>query len=341
MSKILEIDDQDPNILYRPTSSWETKGRARGFNRTTRWTGTKGATLQVGFIGTRVEVFGSISPRSNTRRPPLSSYIVDNNKRTYKTYTGLPLDVETQYKVSFYIQENLSPDVVHQLLIRNDEEEDYFWIDFIRIIGDRVEIAPALSATATPATPPITTDTQVTEQVDKAKPISVGAIVGGVLGGIVLLAFIVAAIYFSARRRRLQRDVGHAQSVGYSSKTAGRFGLFKASTPPSSQAASMNELNQGSSISPYTLGSLGLQPVQKSDNRTCRPQHIPASVPHTFSGTTYSTHGSTLIIPPSGIQQAGSERFREVSNGVVSPRTEPPPVYTTEDMSTQASSSQG
>ncbi|KAF6752429.1 hypothetical protein DFP72DRAFT_453128 [Ephemerocybe angulata] len=222
MSKILEIDDQDPNILYRPTSSWETKGRARGFNRTTRWTGTKGATLQVGFIGTRVEVFGSISPRSNTRRPPLSSYIVDNNKRTYKTYSGLPLDVETQYKVSFYVQENLSPDVVHQLLIRNDEEEDYFWIDFIRIIGDRVEVAPALSATATPPTPPVATSTQIpAEQAAKSKTISVGAIVGGVLGGIVLVAFIVLAIYFS-RRRRLQRDAGHAESVGYSSKKAGR-----------------------------------------------------------------------------------------------------------------------
>lgn len=211
MPSTLDIDDTNPNLVYLPADGWTPGGCDEEFNSTTRGTSTKGATVQVAFIGTRVEVFGTISAKPNSSSAPVSSYIIDNDTGTYNNYIGRRRDTEAQYKTSFYVHEHLAPNTTHQLLISNDAEEDEFSIDFIRVTGDDVAV---VSVTSTQTTMPIPTVTagDVAEPATGATTLPIGTIVGGIVGGLALIAAVTFAILFACRRR-CPRPVGRVRSI--------------------------------------------------------------------------------------------------------------------------------
>ncbi|KAF6752422.1 hypothetical protein DFP72DRAFT_1171630 [Ephemerocybe angulata] len=211
MPSTLDIDDSNPNLVYLPPGGWVSGGCDEEFNSTTRRTSAKGATVQVAFIGTRVEVFGTISAKPNSISAPVSSYIINNDDKTYNNYIGLRYDTVAQYKTSFYVHEHLAPNTTHQLLISNDAEEDEFSIDFIRVTGDDVAV---VSVTSTQTTMPISTVTagDVAEPATGATTLPIGAIAGGVVGGLAVIAAVIFAILF-ARRRRCPQRVGRVRSI--------------------------------------------------------------------------------------------------------------------------------
>ncbi|KAF5335828.1 hypothetical protein D9611_009657 [Ephemerocybe angulata] len=193
MPSTLDIDDTNPNLVYLPADGWTPGGCDEEFNSTTRGTSTKGATVQVAFIGTRVEVFGTISAKPNSSSAPVSSYIIDNDTGTYNNYIGRRRDTEAQYKTSFYVHEHLAPNTTHQLLISNDAEEDEFSIDFIRVTGDDVAV---VSVTSTQTTMPIPTVTagDVAEPATGATTLPIGTIVG-VPPGAAITPFLPVQMY--------------------------------------------------------------------------------------------------------------------------------------------------
>jgi len=122
------LDDRDPSVEY--SGHWSNIGNS-GDNvnmNTLKLTRVQGARAIVRFEGTAITVLGHLSPRG-TGDTPESSYILDG--ATVGSYTGAPHSSRAT-NAEFFRSRTLEPGP-HTLVIVNDAEDAYFWLDAFRI----------------------------------------------------------------------------------------------------------------------------------------------------------------------------------------------------------------
>ncbi|TEB20166.1 hypothetical protein FA13DRAFT_263441 [Coprinellus micaceus] len=91
--------------VLQPSSDWQRVEEPAAFNNTITSTSGVGATAEIEFEGTGIEVYGSIA-QSGIGNAPSSAYIVD--ERGVATYTASQSDAN-QTKILFYSSNALTP----------------------------------------------------------------------------------------------------------------------------------------------------------------------------------------------------------------------------------------
>ncbi|TFK19651.1 hypothetical protein FA15DRAFT_759892 [Coprinopsis marcescibilis] len=152
MATPYRIDDRDTSVAYSvPISGhhWTNHDSSTSHSGTVRLTRTRGATARVNFEGTRIAVYGLISPRG-TGETPLSMYSVDSGATT--RYLGTQIE-STQSQVLFYDSGPLSAGS-HTLFVTNEQELDFLWLDSFMITPNPPAPPEVPSALPVPAPVP-------------------------------------------------------------------------------------------------------------------------------------------------------------------------------------------
>ncbi|CAA7262048.1 unnamed protein product [Cyclocybe aegerita] len=162
------VDDRDPAIIYStaPPGQWDWASSSGGFPwgapeeymGTTTLSRRKGARATFSFVGSSVQVYGTIS--INVTVSASSSYAIDGGAPTF--YTA-PVVSQITYQTPFFQSRPVSPGR-HTLVIQNEADEAWFWFDYIAYTpADETPTSPtnpsapsptstSTSATAPPAT---------------------------------------------------------------------------------------------------------------------------------------------------------------------------------------------
>ncbi|KAI0320600.1 hypothetical protein OF83DRAFT_557772 [Amylostereum chailletii] len=119
----LILDDRDPNIHYK--GSWEEKRTSNEYQDTT--TGSlldiSNCSFQFGFLGTAVEVFGTLG---NSTPPPVVKFQIDD--LPWVIYQP-EQDTTPIYKLLFYSSITLSDG--HHNLTATVLNQQIFWFDYL------------------------------------------------------------------------------------------------------------------------------------------------------------------------------------------------------------------
>ncbi|TFK37818.1 hypothetical protein BDQ12DRAFT_666723 [Crucibulum laeve] len=189
MTTPLKIDDQDPSIVYSPTQ-WKRAGRAIEFDGTTMEALVSGATSQLQFTGTSIAVFGTIPGTvSGTPRSPHSIYSIDGQL----VHDFAPsMETDPQFNLPFYQSDTL-PIGDHTFLVTSLGEIFTFYLDYFEVTGDSSQTALSLTTTTTSQVTLSTYSSNISPD-SSSKGISTGPIVGGILGGLALLATVLICL---------------------------------------------------------------------------------------------------------------------------------------------------
>ncbi|KAF8148381.1 hypothetical protein B0H34DRAFT_811912 [Crassisporium funariophilum] len=225
----VRIDDQSTSIVYSQPASgvhWGTFGDPREYMNTTRLTRDKGATATFSFVGSSVAVYGTIG--SNDFPAAVSSYSIDGGPS--KTYTARATTIKI-FTELFFQSATLGAGQ-HTLVITNEIQDDFYWLDFLLItpVIDTVVNPPAAPppvittaanngtsvttvGTGLPnpsSTTPLPSSTETPKPTNvsnnqansETKPNDMAAIVGGALGGVILIGVLIAILLCLRRRRK-------------------------------------------------------------------------------------------------------------------------------------------
>ncbi|KZP07789.1 hypothetical protein FIBSPDRAFT_1052773 [Athelia psychrophila] len=239
---VTRVDDASPLIHY--TGSWFgdiSPNNTQEYNHTQHLTRVIGSSASFSFNGTQVTVLGSYagSPR------PTSEYSIDNGPPT--SFTGLVNATVELYDQVFY----QSPPLVdgeHTLTLKL-VAGDWFWFDELRFLPS--------SASSKPKAP-------------------IGAIVGGVLAGLIAVVALVFLWLFWRKRRRER----HMYSPALQAETAN---FHEAEIVPFSMYAADPQPPHDASLSKRQPG-LGLPAVPSSSSSSS--QMLGISTDH---GSVYSS----------------------------------------------------
>ncbi|KAJ3773874.1 hypothetical protein FB446DRAFT_640813 [Lentinula raphanica] len=178
------VDDAHPRILYSP--GWELGGNpgyeCKGTTHTAQ--NTLNSTATFAFVGTHVEVFGTVGPEKG---PPTSIYQVDD--LPVSTYT-FPVNGGVNYRVPFYMSPLLELGN-HTLTIviepGDKKSQPKFCLDFIVYDSSGPASIPSLSASSTSSSTPLsspalTSPTHSSSSIN----VTVASGVAGSLGGLII-----------------------------------------------------------------------------------------------------------------------------------------------------------
>ncbi|KAI0832809.1 hypothetical protein BC628DRAFT_1335812 [Trametes gibbosa] len=204
----VNIDDYDSaDIDYQNPSLWNHQIGQQNVQGGTYTAGFTNAVAKFTFNGSEVLVFGVANPppanHTNLLAPSIS-FSIDGG--TPNVVSSPPVK-SPQYSYQFYDSHSL-PAGQHtlQILVNNGEEDWPFVLDYI-------QYSPLLSSTPSPAssspgtsasasTTGISTPSEAANVSHKSHP--VGAIVGGVIAGVVGLSLLAFVLWFCFFRVRMQ-----------------------------------------------------------------------------------------------------------------------------------------
>ncbi|TFK35389.1 hypothetical protein BDQ12DRAFT_726135 [Crucibulum laeve] len=211
MTTLLRIDDRDPSIVYSP-DQWRGAGTVGDFDGTSMETLASGATSQLHFTGTSIAVFGSILGINNQiQGNPISTYSIDG-KLVHQFAPSRENDL--QVNVIFYQSDTL-PQGNHTLLVTSLGDQGTFYLDYFEVTSDSsITGSPILTSLLSTATktlsptpaavsqPTLSPNSASIPNGSSSKKVSIGPIVGGMLGGLVLLVIILTCLMIAVRWRR-------------------------------------------------------------------------------------------------------------------------------------------
>ncbi|KAH8804146.1 hypothetical protein DL96DRAFT_1822568 [Flagelloscypha sp. PMI_526] len=117
MSNTVILDDRAPQIVYSTDPGWADTGTFPDWHKTSRQPKSEGASFEVTFQGTSVEVLGVLhSPGVDAgfaSVPVVSSFSIDGGAVT--NFTGPSTLAQTTFFNSFFSASNLDPTVNHTL----------------------------------------------------------------------------------------------------------------------------------------------------------------------------------------------------------------------------------
>ncbi|KAI9065878.1 hypothetical protein FKP32DRAFT_446164 [Trametes sanguinea] len=218
----VKFDDRDPNVVYDVFDHvWFDVSDSSAYNQTLSSTGNPGATVSFGFFGSEIVVVGSTAAPPNALAPELvnggtvTHYVLDDNPSTYTSYTA---PVQNASAVTFYSSGPLMGGRHSLTIVVVTASGDFpFFLDYFAVLpaNETIQFMPTgtMSSSSTTSSSPSTSaasssasSSQLSsnsEALAALDPKRIGAIVGGVLGGVVVLAALTMMIWFiSVRRRR-------------------------------------------------------------------------------------------------------------------------------------------
>lgn len=181
-SRSVIIDNADAQVQYSP--GWQANGSPNEYKRTTSNTETQGASFTLKFVGTSVAVYGTLDIVSL----PNTTYVLDGGNPF--PFFGQP-QPQIQYQQVFYTSPSL-PYAEHTLVGSCANGGGRVVLDYF-VVEIPLEIPTNTSMPTTTSTVPTTLDSKPTPPT--------AAIVGGVLGGLLLLMTILASYLWYRQSR--------------------------------------------------------------------------------------------------------------------------------------------
>ncbi|OBZ65991.1 hypothetical protein A0H81_14034 [Grifola frondosa] len=328
----LIVDDTDPRIAY--SSGWELTASTGEYNFTKHGARSAGATAIFNFIGTGMEVYSAIGS-IDVYGQPVTEYTVDGAVMgTYDAPVIAPGYYES--KVMVFRSPLLSAaDHKHVITNVNGTYPCEFWLDYILYTPSQSSMTSSSTTSMSSASDsssstnscvvqfrslvfdrsPSTTST-IAVAIAKTPP--AGAIVGGVIGGVAVIALVILAYLFLCNRGRRTRHIPFVpdlqpymgrQSDGPPSATpiASAMGAAPAPTTPSSASVVPYPV---SDTSPSTVQSPGL-PAASS---TSSPSKRSASNTVLQAQVQQVAEAPLLIIQHSDSGRLGTSNIREPSS---------------------------
>ncbi|KDQ23755.1 hypothetical protein PLEOSDRAFT_1114115 [Pleurotus ostreatus PC15] len=181
-SRSVIIDNADAQIQYSP--GWRASGSPNEYKRTTSNTETRGASFTFKFVGTSVAVYGTL----DSVTLPNTTYVLDGGNPF--AFFGRP-QPRVQYQQVFYTSPAL-PYAEHTLVGSCADEGGRVILDYL-LIEIPLELPTSTSLPTPTSAVPVTVDSKPTPPTT--------AIVGGVLGGLLLLMTILASYLWYRQSR--------------------------------------------------------------------------------------------------------------------------------------------
>ncbi|KAK2459971.1 hypothetical protein APHAL10511_007977 [Amanita phalloides] len=176
-----KIDDSDPRVLYTPASAWHRTGSANEYMDTIHFTGNAGANSTLVFNGTGIGVYGTLALKESPA-PVTLFYLDDDVDRAQ--YSAVPPPTADLYMQRWYQSPPLN-NGQHTLVVNNFLDGASIYLDYFVVTSP-------------------TSPSQSTSNRGSLSPSTTGAIVGGVLGGVII--FLTAIIILLSRSRRRKAD---------------------------------------------------------------------------------------------------------------------------------------
>ncbi|KJA18653.1 hypothetical protein HYPSUDRAFT_218052 [Hypholoma sublateritium FD-334 SS-4] len=186
------IDDRSPSLVY--AGSWNQGGIASEFGGTDTWTNASGSTASIDFSGTQISVWGTVA-MIGVGVAPQSSYSIDDG--TPVLFVGIQRS-DPQYMQLFFQSDTL-PFNNHTLRIETLASGGDYSLDFLSVVPLNSTGASSPSTSTSPITATAAAHSST-------KNVPIGAILGGVLGGIGVIALTIIGVLFLKRK---QSDESH------------------------------------------------------------------------------------------------------------------------------------
>ncbi|KAJ6594903.1 hypothetical protein B0H19DRAFT_1247535 [Mycena capillaripes] len=191
---VLIYPNTDPAVSFG--SDWRTFGGENGTN-------TKGSQVALNFHGTSASMYGFV-PTELPHKSTWSTYTIDGGPPANFTLQGLSRNY-TQYNVIMFTTPTI-PSGPHNLVVQYGGDSDHtplvvknFYVNTTTDPSGNTTTDPSGSPTSRPSSP-----SPLSILTSKRPP--VGAIAGGVIAGLVLLALLTAPTFYYKRRQRRRGD---------------------------------------------------------------------------------------------------------------------------------------
>ncbi|KAJ7764413.1 hypothetical protein B0H16DRAFT_1454950 [Mycena metata] len=327
-SAVLVYPNTDPSVSFG--SGWSTLGGENGTN-------VKDAQVALNFHGTSASLYGFV-PTELAHNATWATYSIDGDTPVNFTLEGLSSsNSATAYNVLLFTTPTI-PNTEHNLVVSYGGDSQHTPL----VVGD-FYVATASSTTTNSSSsdsssgPSSPSSSSLATTISKHSP--VGAIVGGLLGGVAILALLGLLALFCQRRRRRADDKTSAtpfplsmtEAVGPSSPTA----------PPHGDPVTYGPAINGA---PVTYGTRPLPPSPTAGYEGTQAHRLsptgaapPPSAPYTYSSP---SSGSAYSAPP-GASHAASSRAVPSESEVTYPsiqRVAPLHRHPSDQMSSSSSS---
>ncbi|KAJ7677886.1 hypothetical protein DFH06DRAFT_1422158 [Mycena polygramma] len=222
MSKFTIIDDQDLTAVTY-TGAWVAGGSAHEHAGTVTSSTTAGNHFSVAFTGSAIGVYGTFDASS---AGVVTTYVIDSGVAATVTSPSSALD---SYGQLFWQSDALAGGA-HKLIVTmksvnaGTDGEGTIWFDYFNVTtGASVPISPSASSSATPtsaSSSPVHAKGSSTGSTTSARASSTSAgagtavvatksshagLIGGIIGALVVLALIAAAVFYQRKRRATSR----------------------------------------------------------------------------------------------------------------------------------------
>ncbi|KAF9255637.1 hypothetical protein L218DRAFT_950612 [Marasmius fiardii PR-910] len=212
--EVMKYDSSDPSIqVDNSTGNWKTIGSL--FNGT----GTTGASASFKFNGTSVSLYGFNEGSDQTWQPTTGRYYIDNKGDTSfditgsKTLPGLPNNKTDMYHQLWFTASNLNPGSHEMILTFNGvyKSDPIQWlsIDYFYVTASEGSQLNAGNPAGGGGGKSGEGDQSSSNGGDtNSSKTNVGAIAGGVVGGVLALTLIGFAIFFLKKRKAKENYAG-------------------------------------------------------------------------------------------------------------------------------------
>ncbi|KAF8163683.1 hypothetical protein B0H34DRAFT_781303 [Crassisporium funariophilum] len=234
--QIILVDSLDPELQYGP--GWQALGG------TANMTSVQNAQFEFHFTGIQLSWYGFI-PQEFPHGPSPATYSIDGQTPINFLLKGLPQVSGSIYNQEFFSTQALSPGP-HKLVVVHEGTGSTtpLTLDYIVVQNGTI---PATNTTSNPNNGTTAPASNTTSGTKSKTP--VGAIAGGVIGGLVLILLAVIGFLFLRRRdkRRLSRESASSFDPGHTVEP------FNAGvqTGPSLQALQTAQVGSGYSSRGY------------------------------------------------------------------------------------------
>ncbi|KAH6893731.1 hypothetical protein BKA70DRAFT_1118977 [Coprinopsis sp. MPI-PUGE-AT-0042] len=312
---------------------------------TANFTTTKGATAEIEFYGTRLSWWAFI-PGEFPKAATSGTYTIDDGRPTSFTLAGLGVNDPTTYHQMIFQTPSL-PRAPHKMVVTYQGGGDVTPLPLTHVLvsngnataprqGDPsvFELASMTSAAPSPS------DSGGAKPTDGSEPggskSNIGAIVGGVVGALVLIAATIAVLFFLRRRRRKRDSMPEPVVIPFSPQQNSRpSGMGH--RPGQASDSEMTSSGYGSSAAAATAGGAaggggahGYAPRRKGDTGGTPPVGAAAPVAGSGGGSGFVPRRKGDVPPPQNPSRVmlHEDSGIRMNQAPEEPVEELPPVYT-------------
>jgi len=278
------LDDRSTNFQYQSGLWGNQDNVSDAYDNTLSFT-TAVANATISFTGSQAFVYGVLG-QSSVFGIPTAKFYLDGNLDAWGTAPSVASDI---YNKLYYDTGALSSGD-HQIIVENTVNGTTLFLDYLYFVPSSTTSSSLTVVTVTDTPPQLATGSPGSS----SKSVPVGAVVGGIIGGIALLGVIAIATFFLIRRRR--------GSTPYYYKSVSPADLLESELPelkhPTSAASFVSSfppegLRAGPSSDYDTLSPLAFQQRQSTSD-------VGYVYPPNPSATTSGVVSSTLDRSESG-----------------------------------------